>query len=224
MHLVSRRARSFLRRFLRPEYPRWYLRPGQDLDAFFGELQRRGVSYVVLRWFEDLPHVAPGHDIDLLVSDAHVRTVQSLLTRRPWGRGVQKFDVYSVGGLPGSDYRGTAHFPPPFAQEVLDGAVTIRDRFRVPNREHHFLTLAYHAVYHKGYESGLLSGAGPSAVHAPASHDYEAVLGELAAAAGTPVTPTLDALDEHLHSLGLRPPPDALERLAPGNPWIVDRF
>jgi hypothetical protein len=222
---VRRRARHFL---AGSEDARRYLAPSVSVEEFFRILDRRNVPYVVLRWFEALPQVDPGEDIDVLVADEHLEFLYTLLLTRPMRRDSQAFDVYSVSGLPGSDFNGVPYYPPRFARAVLADAVRCHDLYRVPSLEHHFQSLAYHALYHKGYASGLrVDGdpqrdpdGGPSAP----DHYYEAVLADLAEQLGTPVLPSLDGLDEVLAREGLRPPMDTLERLVPGNPWIHDRF
>jgi hypothetical protein len=193
------------------------------LDEFFDVLRREQVTYVVLRWFDDLPQVEAGHDIDILVADEHVDFVQSLLTDRP-RKGGQHLDIYSVSGLPGSDLAGNPCFPAPLARELVTNAVWLRGTYRVPDAAHHLLGLAYHAVYHKGYSSGLSAGRGPHEGQRPTRHDYAAVLTDLAGRLGESMTPTLDGVDRYLADHDLRPPPDLLKRLAPANPWITDRF
>ncbi len=194
-------------------------------EDLFATLERNGVGYAVLRWFDALPHVDPGEDVDLLVADEHLEFVQTLLRPRPGRPGSQAFDIYTVNGLPGTDFGdGVPYYPPQFARELLDGAVMMRELCRVPNPEHHFQSLAYHAVYHKGYRSGLSPRDGEAPDRGQADHDYEGVLSELADRLGRPTTPTLEGLDQMLADAGLRPPLDTLERLAPGNSWIRDRF
>jgi hypothetical protein len=194
------------------------------LDGFFDILRREQVPYVVLRWFEELPDVEPGHDIDMLVDDEHVDFVQSLLADRPPKKGSQHLDVYSGSGLPGSNVHGTPCFPPRFAGQMLADGVWLRDRYRVPEPRSHFLGLAYHAVYHKGYSSGLRSGGGGNEVGRPARHDYEAVLADMADRLGESVDPTLDGLDRYLAEQGLRPSTEMLRLLAPTNPWLEERL
>ncbi len=75
---------------------RRHLRPGLSLDEFFGELDRLGVRYAVLRWFETLPEVDPGEDVDILVADEDLPRV------RPFLRSYivpPKADVASALGL-----------------------------------------------------------------------------------------------------------------------------
>jgi hypothetical protein len=61
------------------EATRRHLRAGISLEQFFDELNRRGVRYAVLRWFETLPDVDPGEDIDILVADEDLPELRSLL-------------------------------------------------------------------------------------------------------------------------------------------------
>jgi hypothetical protein len=203
---------------------RRHLAPGLSLEDFFAQLKQRDVSYVILRWFDTLPDVDPDEDIDLLVADRDLAFVRSLMSTRSGPQGTQKFDIYSVSGLPGSDFHGVPYYAPRFAQAVLDNATWLRDRYRVPSAQDHYDSLAYHAVYHKGRASGLSAGTGPDGVRKPADHDYAAVLTALGTQLGRPVPPTLDSLDQYLADRDLRPPLDTLERLEPTNPWIHERF
>ena len=195
------------------------------VEEFFAELKARDVSYVVLRWFETLPHVDEGEDIDLLVADEDLAVVRSFMTTRSGPQRTQKFDIYSVSGLPGSDFHGVPYYAPHFAQEVLDTSTWLRDRYRVPDLLHHYESLAYHAVYHKGHAAGLSTGPTDAGTLRPAAdHDYESVLTDLAVQLGQPLHPTLESLDDQLATRRLRPPLDTLERLEPTNPWIHERF
>ncbi|WP_091546812.1 hypothetical protein [Modestobacter sp. DSM 44400] len=220
---------SGLRRAVRglgvpPSGARRHLAPGLSLDDFFAELEQRDVCYVVLRWFDTLPDVDAGEDIDLLVADEDLTFVRSLMTTRSGSQSTQKFDIYSVSGLPGSDFHGVPYYAPRFAREMLDGGTWLRDRYRVPSLQHHYDSLAYHAVYHKGHASGLSAGPGSDEIRRPTDHDYEAVLAELAERLDRPLHPTLDSLDRYLAARDLRPPLDTLERLEPANPWIHKHF
>lgn len=219
---VRRAALTFLHGPARS--PRRYLPAGVDVTRFFELLAEHRVSYVVLRWFQSLPHVDEGEDIDILVADEDLDVVHGLLVARPPRGGSQKVDVYSVSGLPGSDFSGVPYYPPSFARRILANAVILHGSFRVPGLEDHFDSLSYHAVYHKGHASGLAAGGESDRPRDTTDHDYEAVLARLANQLGTPLVPDLDTLDLHLHGKGLRPPLDTLERLLPRNPWIHERF
>ena len=221
---ASRRLRRAAGRLVTPPAgARRHLAPGLELEDFFAVLKQRQVCYVVLRWFDQLPRVDAGEDVDLLVADDDLEQVRGLMSPRAWVRATQAFDIYSVGGLPGSDFRGVPYYSPRFARAVLADGEWLHDSYRVPSLQHHYLSLAYHAVYHKGYASGLPDSAG-AAPRQQSDHDYEGVLAELATRLGQPRAPTLDSLDRHLADQDLRPPRDTLERLEAGNPWVYDRF
>ncbi|WP_230850566.1 hypothetical protein, partial [Vibrio harveyi] len=71
-HYIVRRNRilsSFFSNVRAFETVRVYLKPQYTVETFFSELNDRGVKYSVLRWFEELPLVKDGEDIDMLVLD-----------------------------------------------------------------------------------------------------------------------------------------------------------
>lgn len=198
------------------------LRIGLDWEAFFATLAERRIRYVVLRWFESLPAVAPGEDVDLLIADEDIGRIGDLCGRWRTGRVC---DVYSVTGLPGSDFRKMAYYPPACATRILERAISQQGRFSVPCPEDHFLSLAYHAVYHKGFASGLPGiTAGSASGHRTPDHDYRAELAALASSLGIDTAIDLESLDGYLAGRGWRPPYDMLSRLAFHNRWIFDRF
>jgi hypothetical protein len=221
--VAAGRTRSFLVgrvKHRKARTARRYLSPVVGIERFFGELQRSQTRYAALRWFENLPEVQPGEDIDLLVADEHVESVLSLLDAEP---GTIPFDVYSVSGLPGTEYRSMAYYPPHLARQVVLGAVLHRDRFRVPTKEHHFLTLAYHAVYHKAEGSGLPHGQTGSMPAAAGEHDYASVLRAIANELGIRPELSLEGLEGFLAGEGWRPPLDTLNRLAEPSAWLRSR-
>lgn len=180
-------------------------------------LQTAGVRHAVLRWFESLPDIAPGEDLDLLVDDGALEQVRAMLDNGP---GIQPVDLYSVTGLPGSDFRSMPYFPPYLADELLDRAVIHRGLCRVPAPREHFLSLAYHALYHKGTDSGIPATSGKRSKSRNADHDYVKIINRLAAESGLAVETTLEALDSCLDEHGWRPPHDMLIRLSRRNVWV----
>jgi hypothetical protein len=198
-----------------------YLSPIVGQGGFFETLTRRRVSYVVLRWFDRLPFSEPGEDLDLLVADEHVDAVEQLIAAMP---GTIPCDVYSASGRPGTNHHGVSYFPPALAEQILARAEWWKGRYRVPSSPDHFLSLAYHAVYHKGIESGI-----PTREHGPQNteppeHDYLSALGELAQRTGIDVELTLEGLGAYLTSRGWQPPHDTMNRLARQNAWLARRL
>ena len=210
----------------KPQGARRYLSPLTGLPSFFRTLGERRVCYAVLRWFETLPSLPGGEDLDLLVSDEAATTCDRLLGARP---GLIPCDLYSVTGVSNTDYHNMAYYPPPVAEKILGNATHFRSLYRVPAPRERFLSLAYHALYHKGYASGLAEHrAAPPQVAAPdhdyPDHDYSAVLAELAASLGASVPITLNDLDDYLEAAGWRPGADTLARLALDNAWLAQRL
>jgi hypothetical protein len=192
-----------------------------QVDGFLRNLVAANIPHAVLRWFESLPTIEPGEDIDLLVGDKQLNRVREILSS---GIGIQPIDLYSVSGQEGSDFRGQPYLPPHFAEELLERAQLQRNLCRVPALREHFLSLAYHAVYHKGYDSGLASCDVSKPVRGSAEHNYHAVLSELADRLGVDVPITLDDLDFHLAIQGWRPPRETLQLLARHNSWLQSRL
>ncbi len=191
------------------------------VEGFLCGLQHDNTSHAVLRWFDSLPEIAPGEDLDLLVDDVQLETVRGFLAS---GVGIQPVDLYSISGLSGSDFRGLPYYPPNCARQMLDGAIVHRNLCRVPAPREHFLSLAYHAVYHKGSASGLADHAGALPPREKSEHDYHAVLEALAARLGLELPITLTDLDAHLGQNGWRPPRETLVRLAKHNTWLRSRM
>ncbi|MFO0788377.1 MAG: hypothetical protein U0805_02900 [Pirellulales bacterium] len=187
------------------------------IDGLLQQISHTAPRHAVLRWFEQLPQVPAGEDLDLMVSDDALDAVRKLCDDGP---GIQPIDLYSVTGLPGADFRSMPYYPPHLAEQLLDHAASHHGLCRVPSPREHFLSLAYHVLYHKGYDSGLPANATMPGDRRRADHDYVAILKRLASACGTTVEITLEALDSHLDIAGWRPPHDMLIRLARRNRWI----
>lgn len=202
--------------------PRQYLSPVLGVSGLIERLAEEQVSYVVLRWFEQLPDLEPGEDLDVLVADADLQRVRALLAEEP---GTIPVDLYSETGLPGSDFRSAAYYPPALARRLLETAVTHRSGCRVPAPPEHLCSLAYHAIYHKGFQSGMRSEQSGARDPDPnPEHDYRAALAELARAQGVSLVDSLEGVDDFLATRGWRPPADTLRRLATTNDWIRQRL
>ena len=203
----------------RRQSARRYLPFNIGVSGFLLELRRLNVKYVVLRWFESLPHVEPGEDLDILVADDDLQALESVLDAWP---GIQPVDLYTATGLPSTDFVKMAYYPPRLAAQILDSRVVLRELCDVPAREQYFYSLAYHALYHKGYSSGLPVRDGGDSKVADPEHDYTAVLASLAAELDVPVRINMASLDGFLEARGWKPPYDTLVRLAQHNRWIKE--
>jgi hypothetical protein len=209
------RLLSFRVRRPRPyQSTRRFIPHATGIVGFFAQVESAGVRHAVLRWFEDLPQVAAGEDLDLLVDDSALETVRGLLDDGP---GIQAVDLYSVCGAPGADYRKLPYYPPYLAEKLLAGTVDERGLCSVPSPRDHFLSLAYHAVYHKGHASGLPFERNSRPKNLRPEHDYAAILAAMANRLGIDTAMTIRDLDQYLDNQGWRPPHDMLVRLARKN-------
>ena len=89
---------------------RHYLSPLVGVENFFQELNKKNISYCILRWFNELPHIEENEDIDILVEDNDLTKVYSLIDRYP---GIIPFDIYSKTGIPGSDFKSLPYWLSP---------------------------------------------------------------------------------------------------------------
>ncbi|HQZ85805.1 MAG TPA: hypothetical protein PLB21_09310 [Actinomycetota bacterium] len=194
---------------------RTYFSPAWGPAGLAQRLEHAGLRYAVLRWFDLLPRIEPGEDLDILVHDQDVDAFRALVESEP---GTQPIDLYSVSGLPSSDYQDSAYYPPDLARELISRAVRHRSGFMVPSPIDHLNSLAYHAAYHKGPRAGFPSEAAGPGLPDP-EHDYVAVIAQLAEAVGLAAPTTFEGLDRYLASVGWRPPADAIRRLSTSNSW-----
>ena len=162
---------------------RWYIKPyksarvfvkkGIDRMEFFSILHERKIEYVLLRWWKDLPVIPEGEDMDILIRDEHRDLIEDLLTYTDNGTGL-KCDIYNVTGCKYGSHKGIPYFQSNLAHELLNTRTKYRGAF-VPSPKLYFASLAYHALFHKGYTSGL---AGFNKKAANMEHDYSKVLKE----------------------------------------------
>lgn len=127
--------------------PRCYIPTGIGVEKFFETLNASAVDYSVLRWFENLPDVMDGEDIDILVADAHLPRIFSLASRAKIG-GVP-LDVYGVSGNEFTTFNGVPYFPAALADYILLNSFANARGIRVPTVDAHLAGLAFHAVFHK---------------------------------------------------------------------------
>ena len=199
---------------------RRYIPPEIGLEQFFRTLLDRKVRYVVLRWFDELPQIEPGGDVDLLIHDDDIEKISDLFVSEV--RGVA-CDLFSVSGLRGSSFRGIPYLPPAKAIGVLERAVVFRDLMLVPSPEDYFLSLAYHAIYQKGLRSGLPTSKAGLRPDLNPRHDYAGILAKLAADVNIQVPITMESLDEYLGARGWHPSPEMIPALAKRNEWVAAR-
>ena len=217
--VVERRLGRSLRSAPRRN-PRFIPKP-LGVDGVITELNRRNVRYVVLRWFDGLPQLPAGGDLDLLVHDDDIDEVDRVLDGRS---GLAQCDVYSVSGLPGTAYSGVPHLPPAKAAELLASAKRVRGMYPAPTAQDHFLSLAFHSVFHKGFKTGIPSRHPPPAVMSKPKNDYLGTLARLAVELDIQVDLSLEGMERYLARSGWAPTPQMLAALSHRNLWIGVRF
>ena len=197
---------------------RRYISPKVGIVETFKRLNEAGVKYAVLRWFDTLPHVEPGEDIDMLVADEATDILDDYFLKKRV-RGAIPCDIYSESGLRGTAFQGLPYYEQRLASEILDNVIMHNDLVKVPSPKYHFLSLAYHALYHKADASGLSFAKGePHAdIH---DHDYAAVLSEQGRNLGIPVDATLVGLQETLEQFDWNPSIDSIRKLALKKPIL----
>jgi hypothetical protein len=196
-----------------------YIDPVLGIEKFFSVLNERGVRYTVLRWFEDLPHLSKADDIDMLVDDDDLAKIKDLFVTLPTGISC---DIYSVSPIPGASYRkGMSLYPSHLAREILETSIMYKQIYRVPDPWRHFLSLAYHAVYHWAEQSGLPYAQGDAPVVLPRQRSYLEKLVVLAEACEIKISPDLRSLHEFLTECGWSPRIDVLRALARRSSWLT---
>lgn len=194
-----------------------------NCTGFFAELENNNIRYTILRWFDEVPLTRQDEenmkeDIDILFHHRDLKTVVRIAAKFP-GKVLAEF--YSVEGKKGTAARGYPYYPPVLADKILQSRVLYKNSFYVPDYFEHFQSLTYHAVYHKGFESGLSvnSGEAPTEI---GKRDYAATLQSLSENLGielsTPIT--LFSLHDYLVTSGWTMPYDLKLRWKNQQEWM----
>ena len=192
---------------------------------FLKALDRAGVKYAVLRWWDEVPEdsaacAAFTGDVDVLVEDHAHFAAARVAARMP---GKVAIEFRSVTGEMGS-YAGWPYLPPAFAAEILERRVLYPRGFHVPAPEHRMAVVLFHLCYHKAEGSGIAPGCDlpKTKHHKPLKSDYSAKLRALAAAEreSLPDPLTLTAIHHDLTRRGFDMQLDLLVRWPQQSPWI----
>ncbi len=192
------------------------------LDKMFSEFHRRGISYVVLRWFDEIPgnprqEAQFAEDIDLYWDGQSAEDLADVAIHHA---GPVACDVFSVTGRGGTSYHGMPYYPPILGRMILEERQIRQNAFYVPSPMLHFFSLAYHLVYHKGLESGIPSGCELASNPSPKRKYGEKlqVLGQ-SLNISLLVPYTLMSLHDYLKQNDWDMPYDLLERWPLKSPW-----
>lgn len=189
------------------------------IQGFLDFLRRENIRYVVLRFFEKLPQLnREGGDLDILVTDEDDQKIRDFLQAHPGPIGV---DVWTVSR---SKHNDITYFPPPLARKIIESAIDGPAGANIPSPKESFLSLAYHALYHKGVFAGVPSSLRGVEVNKHPENDYAGVLARMAQNLGVNIEITMESLDEYLHTEGWRPKIDTLAKIASRNKWVWRRF
>ena len=189
----------------------------QDADAIFKKLDAQEISYAVLRWFEDLPHLDADEDLDLLVADSDFSRIKRVLQRGKGGvKGFVQFDIYPESNLEGD----IAYYPPHLASQILKTRRRLECGVWVPSPREYFLSLTYHALFHKGFNAGLRSDFPDRDIPA-VKRNFSTILPVLAEEADIKIdNVSMTYLESVLKKYGWRPPLDVYFRRAKKNDWV----
>ena len=198
-----------------PKTVRRYVDRKMGRDEFFNILNRRRIRYVVLRWFEDLPDWPSNEDMDLLVHDDDLGKIDDLFVCYP--RTIP-CDIYSVTAISG--WNNLPYYPPHIAELILRERVFWKELCYVPCREHHFLSLVYHVVFHKAEASGFPFAEDVGGVTAVSDHRYTETLSKLAHRLECPFRSSLQEMYILLRDRGWIPPIGTFRKLAERSEWL----
>lgn len=198
-----------------PRPQRVYLTNGLSHIKFLEILNERKVEYVLLRWWEDLPMYPEGEDINILVRDEHRELINDLVT------GVDKngikCDLYTVTGAK----NGSRMNIPVFSQNLTRDLMNTRTFYNgayVPSEIPFFASVAYHAIFHKGHNSGI---PGFNVEPTKYVYDYTEFLKSLAYNLKIKVDISVKGLYQWLKGKGYAPAADTLAKLAEIRPEIA---
>lgn len=181
-------------------------------------LNNENLSYVVLRWHEQLPFWIEGDDLDILASDQSALHIRNLLNSKI---GNLPIDLYAVSGGDVTGGDAMAYFPPVISDKILAQAIVNPVGVKVPSPEDDYYSLLYHVVYHKGFKSGLKSSEFIDASNDKAQDNkFTISLALKAKQIGQYFAPSLEESESALAVFGWRPPRDMLIHFAMNNNWL----
>lgn len=195
------------------------------IAAFLQWLRQEDVSYVVLRFYEQLPQLhREGGDLDLLVADDDLAKVRIYLETRMEQHAEALTSGTRVGLHTVAAHAGIPYYPPPLARKILTNAVDGPAGSRIPAPEDAFHSFVYHVLYHyKGYATGIPSTLAGRAEYPP-ENEYGPIIAAMAETRGITIGSTMEELDEYMGRVGWRPKLDTLAKIAKKNAWVHDRF
>ncbi|WP_010232538.1 hypothetical protein [Gillisia marina] len=183
--------------------------------GFFEILHERNVEYVLLRWWHDLPEIPEGEDMDILIKDEDRDLINDLVVFYDNGTDL-KCDFYTISGSKHGSRRNIPYFQSNLAHSLVEKRILYRGAY-VPSPLTYFASLAYHAVFHKGFNSGL---PGFEEKQTEVEHDYTSVLKDLSMELGININITTQGIFNWLKEQNFAPADDTLAKLVELKPEL----
>jgi len=189
------------------------------IEGLLNYLNSENINYVVLRFYQKLPQLyRKGGDLDLLVSDEDQGRVKNFVKKKS---GSIRIDIWSVSE---PSFNGISCYLPRLAEQILMNSIAGPANSRIPNKKDSMLSLIYHALYHKGINSGIPSTTKKIESIKLPKNDYIAEIQKMAKELNIEIGSTMEELDEYLCKEGWRPKIDTLSKIAQWNEWVKVRF
>lgn len=200
---------------------RCYINKNIDHEQFIKELNKRGIKYVVLRWWKDFPQIPKGEDMDILMQKEDFNKLSGLITYK---KNHNKCDIYLLDGHNPGHWNQLPYFPNKLFIDTLKTRVQYNDCIYVPSPEMHFATMAYHAIFHKGIKSGLPGFEARSHDHDnednSSEHNYTKVIEELSQKIDLNIEININSIIDWLKQRDYLPNRDTLSKLIDINPEL----
>jgi len=193
---------------------------------FFKMANEKGIRYVLLRWEQTLDNPSEVEDFDILVDNNDYKKMLKLCKFRKPGKKYASVDLYTPTHIK-SDI---AYILPKLSNSILQNRIKNKNDVFIPDNLRHFLSFTYHLVFHKGYDSGIMSKNNMINVEIDNyninQNKYIQELRRLAIKAKVdlkyPVF--LEYLEDLLKEYDWNPPMDLYFRRSKGNKYLLDRL
>ena len=184
-------------------------------DILFKKLE--DINYCLLRWHEWLDTFTKDDDLDMLVANGDIDRVIDILNTNI---GTLPMGLHPVSGHHLLGKSKISYYPPELAEEILMNSIVGPNNVKIPNPEYALLCFIYHALFRKGYKSGLKSKFNKSV----SKDKFSKYLNIKAQDAGISVPNTMEELAEFLKYKNWLPTKDMIYKYALSNEWVKDYF
>ena len=182
-------------------------------------LREQNLNYVVIRFYQKLPELyRKGGDVDILVSDEDTRALKNYILQNP---GNIRVDVWNVSE---PNYKGMSYYLPRLATQILNNSTIGPAGSNIPCQKDSLMSLIYHALYHKGLNSGIVTKTkGLESIDIP-NNPYIKEIQNMSNELNLRVGLTMEELDDFMQQEDWRPKIDTLAKIAQWNEWVKVRF